>query len=75
MSNDSRGSAPSDVSVWRRRLSSLGYTAFFPLLFVVAVVAPFVVASVTPLALFEAAEYTFVAVGVGYAVGLAVLLR
>lgn len=75
MSNDGRGSASSDVSAWRRQLRTLGYTAFFPLLFVVALVAPFVVASATPLALFEAAEYTLVAVGVGYAVGLAVLLR
>jgi hypothetical protein len=75
MSNDSRGSVSSDVPARRRRLWSLGYTAVFPLLFVVAVVAPFVVASLTSLGLFEAAEYTFVAVGVGYVVGLAVLLR
>jgi hypothetical protein len=63
------------MSVWRCRLRSVAYSVFFPLLFVVAVVAPFVVASMTPLALFEAVEYTLVAVGFSYAVGLAVLLR
>jgi hypothetical protein len=48
---------------------------FFPLLLVVAVVTPVAVASATSVALFEAAEYTFLAVGVGYLVGIALLLR
>ena len=37
--------------------------------------APVAVASSTSVALFEAAQYTFVAVGIGYVVGLGLLLR
>jgi hypothetical protein len=72
---DASGPDSSVVSTWHGRLRSLGYSAFFPLLLVVAVVAPVAVASSTSVALFEAAQYTFVAVGIGYVVGLGLLLR
>ncbi|WP_380677775.1 hypothetical protein [Salinigranum sp. GCM10025319] len=72
---DASNSDSSVASTWHGRLRSLGYSVFFPLLLVVAVVAPVTVAASTSVALFEAAEYTFLAVGIGYVVGLALLLR
>jgi hypothetical protein len=77
MSNDPHRhrAASSDVPAWQCRLRTLGYSVFFPLLFVVAVVTPLVVASSTSLTLFRAAEYTLVVVAVGYTVGLGLLLR
>ncbi|WP_318570757.1 hypothetical protein [Salinigranum marinum] len=73
--DDDAGSEPPSVPNQHPRLRSLGWGVFFPLLLVVAVVTPVVVASATSVALFEAAEYTFLAVGVGYLVGIALLLR
>ena len=75
MDDDSAGPEPPGSPTQHPRLRSLGWGVFFPLLLVVAVVTPVAVASATSVALFEAAEYTFLAVGVGYLVGIALLLR
>jgi hypothetical protein len=73
--DDDAGSEPTGVRSQHPRLRSLGWGVFFPLLLVVAVVTPVAVASATSVALFAAAEYTFLAVGIGYLVGIALLLR
>ncbi|WP_152042323.1 hypothetical protein [Salinigranum salinum] len=73
--NSNSSDAPNRVARWRCRLRTISYGAYFPLLLVAALVAPFVVSSTSSLTLFEAAEYTFAVVTVGYVAGLALLLR